>query len=89
MMDEAAAIVALRHAVVGRDRPRPQRRLQGAHLQGEAAEVGSAVERRPTSMRVTLEMAEDLRMGQRRFAPRRSSSSSMGEDGKPYPVPLP
>ncbi len=91
MMDEAAAIVALRHA---------RSSVVTAHVQsvdfkapiyqGEAAEVTarlSSVGR--TSMRVALEMyGEDLRTGQRRFC---TSAEfvfvAMGEDGKPFAVP--
>jgi len=91
MMDEAAAIVALRHA---------RSSVVTAHVhsvdfkapiyQGEAAEVTarlSSVGR--TSMRVALEMyGEDLRTGQRRFC---TSAEfvfvAMGEDGKPFVVP--
>ena len=91
MMDEAAAIVALRHA---------RSSVVTAHVhsvdfkapifQGEAAEVTarlSTVGR--TSMRVTLGVyREDLRTGQRPFClSAEFVFVAMGEDGKPFPVP--
>jgi acyl-CoA hydrolase len=91
MMDEAAAIVALRHA---------RGAVVTAHvesvdfrapvLQGEAAEVTArlvAVGR--SSMRIQLEMwGENLQTGARRHC---TSAQfvfvAMGKDGKPTPVP--
>ena len=91
MMDEAAAIVALRHA---------RGSVVTAHVesvdfkapiyQGEAAEVTArlaSVGR--TSMRIHLEMwGENLETGERRFCTTADFVFvAMGPDGKPRPVP--
>ncbi len=91
MMDEAAAIVALRHA---------RKPVVTAHiasvdfkapiLQGDAVEVTARlVSVGRTSMRILLETyGENLFTGERRFC---TSAEfvfvAMGEDGKPTPVP--
>jgi acyl-CoA hydrolase len=91
MMDEAAAIVALRHA---------RGSVVTAHVesvdfkapvfQGEAAEVTArlaSVGR--TSMRVDLELwGENLMTGERRFCTTAQFVFvALGEDGRPMPVP--
>jgi acyl-CoA hydrolase len=91
MMDEAAAIVALRHA---------RGSVVTAHVeavdfkapvfQGEAAEVTArlaSVGR--TSMRIELELwAENLVTGERRFCTTAQFVFvALGEDGRPTPVP--
>ena len=91
MMDEAAAIVALRHA---------RGAVVTAHVesvdfkapiyQGEAAEVTArlaSVGR--TSLRIHLEMwGENLMTGERRFCTTADFVFvAMGPDGKPTPVP--
>jgi len=91
MMDEAAAIVALRHARCS---------VVTAHIesvdfkapvfQGEAAEVTarlSSVGR--SSMRIELELwGENLTTGERRFCTTAQFVFvALGDDGRPTPVP--
>ena len=91
MMDEAAAIVALRHA---------RGTVVTAHVesvdfrapiyQGEAAEVTATLASvGRTSMRIHLEMwGENLMTGERRFCTTAEFVFvAMGADGKPTPVP--
>ena len=91
MMDEAAAIVALRHA---------RGTVVTAHVesvdfrapiyQGEAAEVTATLASvGRTSMRIHLEMwGENLTTGERRFCTTAEFVFvAMGPDGKPTPVP--
>ena len=91
MMDEAAALVALRHA---------RRSVVTAHVhsvdfkapiyQGEAVEVTARIASvGRTSMRVAVEtIGENLRTGARRHC---TSAEivlvAVGDDGKPTPVP--
>ena len=91
MMDEAAAIVALRHA----RKPAVTAHIESVDFKapifhGEAAEVTArlvAVGR--TSMRITVETwGENLETGERRFCTTAGFVFvAMGEDGKPTPVP--
>ena len=91
MMDEAAAIVALRHARCA---------VVTAHVesvdfkapvfQGEAAEVTARLESvGRTSMRVHLELwGENLLTGERRFCTTAQFVFvALGQDGRPTPVP--
>jgi acyl-CoA hydrolase len=91
MMDEAAAIAALRHARCSVVTAHVQSvDFKAPIYQGEAVEVTarlSSVGR--TSMRVKLEMwGENLQTGERRFCTTAEFVFvAMGADGKPTPVP--
>ncbi len=91
MMDEAAAIVAIRHS---------RSSVVTAHIhsvdfkapifQGEAVEVtATLVSVGRTSMRLSVETwGEDLKTGERRFCTTAEFVFvAMGADGKPSPVP--
>ena len=91
MMDEAAAIVALRHArgavvtahVESVDFKAPIHQGEAAEVTARLASVGR------TSLKIHLEMwGENLMTGERRFCTTADFVFvAMGPDGKPTPVP--